>query len=209
MTVRILADRLSCPSASRVLTLADRPPAQVRPKMRGRFGRPATLGLLMALLISSTALGWTQLRNNYPGTPLSCADNRNDGYPCIEWPLSSTGYSITVYVYLWPSLESGNLNLKTDVRNGMGYWNNQPARNPVYYESTTGTNAGRVDEASVDANVELRVRAKADPGAAHSANGTLTTDVLPRYHPDGSQVVVGCGQAVACSTRCWLLRQWQ
>lgn len=42
-------------------------------------------------------------------------------------------------MYLWPSLESGNLNLKTDVRNGMGYWNNQPARNPFHYESTTGT----------------------------------------------------------------------
>lgn len=103
-----------------------------------RLLRPLILGLALALLISSTAIGWTQLRNNYPGAPQSCGDSATDAYPCIKWPQSSTGYSITVYVYLAPSLTFGNLNLQTDMRNGMSAWNSQAARNPFYNESGSG-----------------------------------------------------------------------
>jgi len=142
----------------------------------GRLTRPVTLGVLMALLISSSALGWTQLRNAYPDTPQSCGDDPNDGYPCIEWPLSPSGYSITVYVYLWPSLESGNLNLKTDVRNGMGYWNNQPARNPFYYESTTGTKV----------NVHRTTTSRSDIWAetyTYSNSSNVVTSAMIRFNP--------------------------
>lgn len=50
--------------------------------------------------------------------------------------------------------------------------------------ATSSQDAGGIDETSVDANVELDVRAKADPSAAHSANLAAAVDILARRHPD-------------------------
>ena len=94
---------------------------------------------VLAILLPSTALAWTQLRNAYPNAPQSC-DN-SSSYPCIKWPQKSNGYSITVYAYMDYSLSQANINLETDVTNGAAQWTGVAACNPFLYTTGSGVDA--------------------------------------------------------------------
>lgn len=90
----------------------------------------------LTLVLTSVAVGWTQLRNNYPGSPVSCTDV-NPWY-CIEWPKTANNLSITVEVYFASSVDLITaVPLRTYLRNGMAEWNVMPARNPYLKEITS------------------------------------------------------------------------
>lgn len=57
--------------------------------------------------------------------------------PCIRWRKTSSNLSITVHVYLNPSIEDEEINLKGDVRDSIDAYNAIPARNPHMQDTTT------------------------------------------------------------------------
>jgi hypothetical protein len=90
---------------------------------------------VVSVLAASPANAWTQLKNNYPGTPVSCTDTST--WPCIEWAKTSSNLSITVDVYLHSSLLQNNIDIRTDLRNSFSEYNNIAARNPFLRETTS------------------------------------------------------------------------
>ncbi len=98
--------------------------------------RTAVIAAIALLAVSAApVLAWTQLINNYPNTPQTC--NGQPPNVCVRWPKTANNLSITVWVYLDPSLANANLNLKPDLRDAMERWNDQPARNPFLEETST------------------------------------------------------------------------
>ena len=107
--------------------------------MSRAFGLRATV--LAVLLIAASpqlAFGWSQLRNHYPYDPKTCDNSAQ--YPCIKWPQSGTGYSITIYVYEDYTLTQANINLQTDMGTACQQWTAIAARNPFSYCSGNGVN---------------------------------------------------------------------
>jgi len=93
-----------------------------------RLGRSVIAAVALALALANTTLGWSQLRNNFPGSPTSC-DNSST-YPCVAWPLNSKGQSITVYVHLSSTLTTATgESLSTDSANSAAKWNLAAANN--------------------------------------------------------------------------------
>lgn len=90
------------------------------------------------LIVPQVALGWSQLRNNFPNSPTSCDNSAS--WPCIKWPQGPGGYSITIYAYLDYTLAQANINLQPDVSNSAAQWTAVPARNPFLYTTGSGTN---------------------------------------------------------------------
>lgn len=106
------------------------------PAARPRLLRAIALAAGLTLAVSSVAVGWTQLRNEYPYSPVSCTDV--NPYYCIEWPKTSNNLSITVEVYFASSVDlTTSVPLRTYLRNGMAEFNVMPARNPYLKEITS------------------------------------------------------------------------
>jgi hypothetical protein len=102
--------------------------------MRRTWLRAFATALAVAGLTAQPLLAWSQLYNAYPNDPQSCTDP--GGY-CVRWAKTSGNLSTTHYVYLSANLASGNLDLRPDIRNAIGYWNGAPARNPYLVETTS------------------------------------------------------------------------
>jgi hypothetical protein len=79
-------------------------------------------------------LGWTQLNNNYPGSPVSCTNV--DPWWCWRWPKNGS-LSATVDIYLDSSLANANIDLRSDVRKGINQWHLVCAANPILNEVST------------------------------------------------------------------------
>jgi len=101
--------------------------------------RSAVLAMAIATIAVSPALAWTQLKNAYPSSPVSCTDV--DPYYCIEWPTTPGGLSVYVDVYLDASLDLiTQVPFKSDIRASMTEWNIVAARNPYLRETTSTSN---------------------------------------------------------------------
>jgi hypothetical protein len=141
-----------------------------------RVGSLVGLLAALSLLVPSGTFAWTQLFNNYPGSPTSC----NDIYPyyCVEWLLVG-GSSSTVVIFLDPSLTSANLNLDTDTRSAINQWHLVCAMNPIL-QTGSGVNAqivvarGSLDDPSAWAETRV-IRSQSSPYVIVSADTTFNT----------------------------------
>lgn len=94
----------------------------------------AALCLLFA--VTSPAAAYTIMDSNYPASPGGCT-NRFDSVAgrylyCFRWPMTPSGYSTHVKVYLDPSLGQNlaQMDLRPAAVSAMGRWNAIPASSP-------------------------------------------------------------------------------
>jgi hypothetical protein len=122
-------------------------------------------GSICSVLGAASAAGYTFIYNNYPGQPVGCTNRMSPPpelkyYWCVRWPLSATGYSSTVYVYLDSTLLTNHpigetTDLKKEARDAFARWNAVPARSPFFKEvdslgaSSHWTASGRTTYSSI------------------------------------------------------------
>lgn len=97
--------------------------------------RPVVLGFagatLAALMLALPVSAWTQLRNNWPDSPVSCDGSAS--YPCIRWPKTTQNLSIHVDVYPDPDFDIfSEVDMFSILTGSRQEWNGAPARNPFY-----------------------------------------------------------------------------
>jgi len=107
-----------------------------RDTLTGRIGAALIGAILVTVAAAGPALGWSQLYNNYPGSPSNCSNA--DPYLCIKWPRLANGQSITVWVFRDLSLQDDpHVNLYQDAYDGFTRWNAVPANEPFLKNSTS------------------------------------------------------------------------
>jgi hypothetical protein len=132
---------------------------------RRRYFVGAVLAVGMSMVVSSSALGYTILNNNFPGQPNGCTNQAP--YWCERWPMTANYNSTYVYIYLDPSLTGNlnNMNLAQAAQNAMGRWNAVPAAEPFLNP------VGSI-RASTGYNLSAGTFITMDPSVAYPAAGS-------------------------------------